>query len=223
MFKKALIAEDFDTNNQQLVQLLLEDIKIEYVESTMYCDDALLKFKKAIQQDNAPFELLITDLSFKADHRERKLTSGLELIDALKKLHPSLKVIIFSIEDRPSKIKQIISSHSIDSFIPKGRNAMKELKKAIIQTAEGKSYFPHELQIHLKKENILILENYDKEILKRIATGDTKDDVSAVLKSKAISPSSVSSIEKRLQKLYLSFNARNTTHLIAIVQKAGLI
>ena len=223
MFRKALIAEDFDTNNQQLVHLLLEDIKIDHVESTMYCDDALLKFKKAFQQDKAPFELLITDLSFKADHRERNLTSGLELIEAIKKIHPSVKVIIFSIEDRPSKIKQIISSHAIDSFIPKGRNALKELKKAVIQTSEGKTYFPHNLQHHLKKENLLILENYDKEILKRIATGDTKDDVSAILKRKAITPSSVSSIEKRLQKLYLSFNAKNTTHLISIVQKEGLI
>ena len=223
MFTKALIAEDFDTNKQQLVQLLLEDIKIEQVESTMYCDDALLKVKKAAQQDTAPFELLITDLSFKADHRERNLSSGLELIEAVKEVHPHIKVIVFSIEDRPSKIKQIISSHSIDSFISKGRNALKELKKAIIQTSEGKTYFPHNLQTHLKKENLLILENYDKEILKRIATGDTKHDVSAILKEKEISPSSVSSIEKRLQKLYLSFNAKNTTHLISIVQKEGLI
>lgn len=223
MFKKALIAEDFDANNQQLVQLLLEDIKIEHVESTMYCDDALLKIKKATQQDMAPFELLITDLSFKADHRERNLTSGLELIDAARKINPSIKVIIFSIEDRPSKIKQIVSNHCIDSFIPKGRNALKDLKKAVIQTSEGKSYFPHNLNIHLKKENLLILENYDREILKRIATGHTKDDVSAVLKEKEITPSSVSSIEKRLQKLYLSFNAKNTIHLISIVQREGLI
>lgn len=223
MFKKALIAEDFDTNNQQLVKLLLEDIKIEHVESTMYCDDALLKFKKASKQDNAPFELLITDLSFKEDHRERNLTSGLELIEAVRQVNPLVKVIIFSIEDRPSKIKQIISSHAIDSFIPKGRNALKELKKAVTQTSQGKPYFPHNLNLHLKKENLLILENYDKEILKRIATGHTKDDVSEVLKKKAITPSSVSSIEKRLQKLYLSFNAKNTTHLIAIVQKEGLI
>lgn len=223
MFKKALIAEDFDANNQQLVKLLLEDIKIEHVESSMYCDDALLKIKKATQQDMAPFELLITDLSFKADHRERNLTSGIELIEAARKINPSIKVIIFSIEDRPSKIKQIVSNHGIDSFIPKGRNALKELKKAVIQTSEGKSYFPHNLNIHLKKENLLILENYDREILKRIATGHTKDDVSAVLKEKEISPSSVSSIEKRLQKLYLSFNAKNTIHLISIVQREGLI
>lgn len=222
MFHKVLIAEDFDTSGLQLAKLLSEDLNVEEVDNTMYCDEALVKNKKAIQE-HSPYELLITDLSFKADHRSRNLTCGLELIKAIREIHPTIKVIIFSIEDRPSKIKQIVTNYGIDGFIPKGRNSLREVKKAVIQIHQGNSYFPSELNQHIKKEHLLILENYDQEILKRIAIGDTKEEVSLIFKEKGIKPCSVSSIEKKLQKLYVSFNAKNTTHLIAIAQKEGLI
>ena len=222
MFRKVLIADDYDSNNQPVAQLLLKKLNVSNVSDALYCDDALLKFKKALQ-DDSPFELLITDLSFLEDYRERKLTTGLELIDAVRKLQPKVKVIVFAGEKRPSKIKQIIASHSIDAYVPKGRSALKDLEKAIISINKEGTYFPHELEHNLKNEQLLILENYDKDILKHIACGGTKEEVSAIFKTKKISPCSVSSIEKRLQKLYLSFNAKNTTHLIFIAQKEGLI
>lgn len=222
MFQKILIAEDHDANNKQLVDLLLNEFSILEVDNVMYCDDALLKFKKA-HQENMPFDLLITDLSFEADHRTRQLTSGLELIEAVRKIQPAIKIIVSSMENRPSKIKQMVSNYKIDGYVPKTRKTSKELKKAVIQICNGGFYFPDELQYSLRKDNLLVLENYDKEILRYIASGNTKEEVSELFKKKDIKPASVSSIEKRLQKLYVSFNAKNTIHLIAIVQKEGLI
>ncbi|WP_010180997.1 response regulator [Aquimarina agarilytica] len=222
MFKKVLIAEDFDTNNKQLVQLLLQDIEITHVESAFYCDDAFLKFRKA-QLDHAPFELLITDLSFTKDHRTQKLTKGTELIEAIKNIQPSIKVIVFSMENRPSKIKQLITNYSINGFIPKGRSALKELTSAVKKVHQGDAYFPFELEQRIKKDDLQVLENYDKKILTYISQGLTKEEVSELFKQKNIKPSSVSSIEKRLQKLYISFNAKNTVHLVAIAQGDGLI
>jgi hypothetical protein len=49
----------------------LQAISISDIYHAKYCD-ALVKIKKAIH-DNAPYDLLISDLSFKADHRENKL------------------------------------------------------------------------------------------------------------------------------------------------------
>jgi alpha-tubulin suppressor-like RCC1 family protein len=58
----------------------------------MQIDEALLKVKKA-NLDGTPFQLLISDLSFKEDHQLNKLNSGEELIAAVKR--NALKIIVF--------------------------------------------------------------------------------------------------------------------------------
>ena len=83
MFKKVLIAEDFDSINIAVKQTL-ESLGVEEIQYAKYCDDALLKFKKA-KQDNKPFDLLISDLSFVADYRKVEIPSGEKLIEAIKK------------------------------------------------------------------------------------------------------------------------------------------
>lgn len=63
MFKKVIIAEDFEEFNLAVEQTL-KDLNIVNFQHAKYCDDAFLKIRKAIQ-DNEPFDLLISDLSFK--------------------------------------------------------------------------------------------------------------------------------------------------------------
>ena len=103
MFHKVLIAEDLDSISTTVIQAL-EELSIIEIHHAKYCDEALLKIKKAIR-DNQPYDLLISDLSFKKDHREVKLLSGEELIDAVKKIQPTIKTIVFSIEDKSYRIK----------------------------------------------------------------------------------------------------------------------
>ena len=69
MFKKVLIAEDFDSINIAVIQTL-ESLGIEEIQYAKYCDDALLKLKKGLH-DNKPFDLLISDLSIKAEENIR--------------------------------------------------------------------------------------------------------------------------------------------------------
>ncbi len=45
MFKKVLIAEDFESFNIS-VQKAVEELKIETVDNVHYCDDAWMKVKK---------------------------------------------------------------------------------------------------------------------------------------------------------------------------------
>jgi uncharacterized protein YktB (UPF0637 family) len=83
----------------------LQAISISDIYHAKYCDD-FSKNKKAIH-DNAPYDLLISDLSFKADHRENKLVSGEELIEAVKKYNLISK-LSFSIEDKSFRIKSLL-------------------------------------------------------------------------------------------------------------------
>lgn len=98
MLKKILIAEDYESSNIS-VQKALEDLKIPDPKYVNYCDDALSRIKMSLQENN-PFELLITDLSFDEDHREQNIKNGQQLISAAKELQPNLKVIVFSVEKK---------------------------------------------------------------------------------------------------------------------------
>ena len=47
MFRKVLIAEDIDSINIAVIQAM-KDLRITQIEHAKYCDDALLKIKKAL-------------------------------------------------------------------------------------------------------------------------------------------------------------------------------
>ncbi len=129
MFNKVLIAEDLDSISIAVIQAL-EMLSIVEIHHAKYCDDAYLKIKKALL-DNVPYDLLISDLSFKTDHRENKLTSGEELIEAVKKVQPDIKTIVFSIEDKSFRIKSLFNNLGINAYVSKGRNSIPELQKTI--------------------------------------------------------------------------------------------
>ena len=80
--QKVIIAEDVKSIHQGLASVLKE-INIAETEFVQYCDDAYLLIKKA-EQNQEPYHLLITDLSFARDHRDVNLEDGEALIKALK-------------------------------------------------------------------------------------------------------------------------------------------
>lgn len=93
MFKKVLVAEDLDSISIAVVQVL-EELQVPVIHHVKYCDEGLLKVKKAVA-DKEPYDLLITDLSFKSDHRKVNLNSGDELIGAINNVQPELKRLYF--------------------------------------------------------------------------------------------------------------------------------
>ena len=62
MFKKVLVSDDMDDINRGIYNTLSE-LGVKHIDQVQYCDDAYLKINKAIF-DEAPYELLITDLFF---------------------------------------------------------------------------------------------------------------------------------------------------------------
>jgi DNA-binding NarL/FixJ family response regulator len=115
MFTKVLIADGIDFNDLGAAQILTE-LNVEEVQYAKYCDEALLKIKKAAQ-DHQPYQLLISDLSFKADHNINLLNSGEELIQAVRSLFPEIKIIVFSIEDRTHRIKMLFDELDINGYV----------------------------------------------------------------------------------------------------------
>lgn len=222
MFKKVLVAEDLDSISITVGQVL-EELSISEIHHAKYCDEAFLKVKKALF-DNAPYDLLISDLSFKMDYRDTQLTSGDELLAAVKKVQPDLKTIVFSIEDKSFRIKSLFNDLGINAFVSKGRNSIPELKKAIQSVFENDTkILSPELSQALRNKSLIEIETYDILLLKSMSKGLTLDETALDFKSSGVIPNGSSSIEKRINKLKIFFKANNNVHLIAIAKDLGLV
>lgn len=220
MFKKVLIAEDIDSINIAVKQTLSE-LGILQVEYVKYCDDALLRIKKA-HQDNLPFDLLISDLSFESDYREVKIRTGEEAIDAIRKIQPDLKIIVYSIEDKSFRVKSLFEKLKINAFVHKGRNSIEQLKLSIQNVQNDATYISPNLQHIFRETNTREIDEFDVQLIKQLSLGIPQEQMEAKFKELGISPSSKSTIEKRISKLKDYFKATNTVHLISIAKDLGI-
>jgi DNA-binding NarL/FixJ family response regulator len=221
MFKKVLVSEDLGSISNGIVSVL-EALHIDNIQQVQYCDDAYLKIKKA-SLDGLPFDLLITDLSYKTDHRQQKYASGEVLIKVLKEEHPTLKIIAYSVEDRPQKVRTVMLDSKADAYVCKGRNGLKELDEAIAAVLNNQTYLSSEISSTLRETATAEIEDYDIEIMKLLAQGLSQEEISQNFIKNNITPSSLSAIEKKMIKIRNQFNAKNSVHLISIAKDLGLI
>lgn len=221
MFKKVLISDDLGSVNQG-VHTVLKALNIAKIDMAQYCDDAYLKVHSAYKSKQ-PYELLITDLSYIADHRTQKITSGEELVEVLKKDFPGLSIIVYSVEDRLQKVRHLVLNNHISGYVCKGRRGLIELSEAINNAFKNTLYLSPQVAQALQSSHNLEIDDYDIHLLKVLALGYSKEQISKHLKQNNVSPNSISSIEKRQNKLFIHFKANNATHLVAITKDLGLI
>jgi len=222
MFKKILIADDIDSINLGIKSLLEKGVSVE-IDHVRYCDDAILKIKKALK-DGVPYELLISDLSFKQDHREVKLAGGEELIAAARKEQPEIKVIAYSVDERNFRIKSLFDTLDVDAFVSKGREGSVQLANAIttIYNSDKRYISPH-LSHLLTDSSALEIEESDVEVLQYLSKGLSQEEIAKTLQELRKSSASLSSVEKRINKLKIVFKAKNLAHLVSITKDMGLI
>ena len=221
IYSKIFVAEDLDSNNLGMVATL-EKMGIATIEQSQFCDNALLKIKKAII-DFEPFEVLISDLCFNTAHGKKNISSGQELISEVKKIQPNIKVIVFSVEDKQSIIESLMEDQQIDAYVCKGLNGLKELKNAIEALSKNKKYSCPVATASLQQKNILELDIYEQKLLELLANGYKQSEISELFKKKLITPNSVRSIETSISKLKDSFNASTTPQLVYMASSLGLI
>lgn len=221
MFKKVLISDDLDCINQGVISVL-QSLAITDITEVAYCDDAFLKVEKAIL-DKAPFDLLITDLSYAADYREQTFSSGEDLIAALKNKYPEFPIIAYSVEDRLQRVRSLVMEHKLNAYVCKGRHGMDQLKTAISNTFNGETYLSPQVENALSGKTTPVIEDYDISLMEQLAKGSSQKEISEHFRVRDIQPSSLSSVEKRVGKLCIHFKAKNAIHLVAMVKDLGLI
>ena len=221
MFSKVLVSDDLGSVNKGVAGDL-DIVGLEHITQVQYCDDAYLRIKRAIK-DRTPFDLIITDLHFKPDHRLQDFNSGEALIRQLRVENIPIKIIVYSVEDRLQKARHLINAYSVDAYVCKGRHGLSELKDAIKQVYNGERYLSPQVDQALNHKHDLEITDYDIELIRQLSAGMSQDQISDYFKMNGTSPSSLSSIEKRLNKLRIQFKANNAIHLVAIVKDLGLI
>lgn len=221
MFQKVLINDDHDAILSG-ISSVLNGLEVDSIERSQYCDEAFLKLKRA-ELDGLEYDLFITDLSFKRDHRNINLDSGEDLIDIIKTDFPNLKIIVYSMKDQLQKVRQLVKNKGINAYVCKDRKGSLELEEAIKSVFNGEIYLSPQVSKALSPKSDLEIEDYDIQILKLLSQGLSQEDISQQLKAKNIKPSSLSSIEKRLNKLRIQFKSNNAIQLVATAKDLGLI
>jgi len=221
MIKKILIAEDHESANIS-VQKTLEEMGIGSADYVYYCDDALTSIQKAIDA-GAPYDLLITDLYFDADHRPQKIEGGVQLIQLAREMQPDLRVLVFSAEGKVTIIDALYTSANIDGYVRKGRHDAKELKVAIGQIFGNQRYFPRQYTQATRQENVHDFTPYDIKIISLMAQGMRQKDIPTYLQKRQIRPSGLSSIEKRLSHIREVLNFSSNEQLVAYCKDMGIV
>ena len=206
MFKKVLIAEDHESSNFS-VQNIVKQMEITVADYFYYCDDAYSNLKKSVEKQ-LPYELLITDLSFEDDGRKQLIKDGKQLIKCCREENPNIKVIVFSGEHRLGVIDLLFRELKINAFVRKARSDSMELKKAIELVYINHTYISHNLKLPVKKVNTLEFSNYDIILLTLLSEGILQKNIPQILQQRNINPNSLSSVEKRISIMKIAMDVK---------------
>ncbi|EPR73515.1 hypothetical protein ADIWIN_1545 [Winogradskyella psychrotolerans RS-3] len=126
-------------------------------------------------------------------------------------------------KDQLQKIRGLLNTYHINGYVCKDRKGSIELTAAIKAVYNNKIYVSPQVKKALSPKSQLEIDDYDITLLKMISQGQSQDEISSNLKLKGITPNSLSTIEKRLNKLREQFKANNAIHLVAITKDLGVI
>lgn len=221
MIDKVIIAEDHESANLS-VQKTMEELRIEQSDYVYYCDDALNKIQAA-KQKGEPYDLLITDLYFEDDGTHQTIAGGFDLIRSVRSIQPDIRVLVFSGETRPATIDMLFKNYEIDAYVRKARHDVKELKSAFDALSNGRQYYPRSLAQLVKQSNIYEFTEFDINIIRLLSRGYQQNEIPGYLKQHNIKPSSLSTIEKRLNQVREELGFSKNEQLVLFCKEAGVL
>jgi two-component system, NarL family, captular synthesis response regulator RcsB len=221
MIDKVIIAEDQESANLS-VQKTMEELRINQIDYVFYCVDALNKIEVA-KQKGQPYELLITDLYFEADGTYQKIGGGFNLIQSVREVQPDIMILIFSAENRPATIDMLFKNYEIDGYVRKARHDAKELKSALDTLSKGQRYYPRALAQAVKQSNTYEFTDFDINIIRLLSNGYQQNEIPGYLKQHNIKPSSLSTIEKRLNQIREELGFSKNEQLVLFCKEAGIL
>lgn len=221
MIDKVIIAEDQEIANLS-VQKTMEELRISQVDHVYYCDDALNRIQAA-KQKGQPYDLLVTDLYFEADGTVQKIGGGFDLISSVRDVQPDIMILILSAEHRPATIDMLFKSYAIDGYVRKARHDAKELRSAVDALSKGQQYYPRSLSQLVKQANTHEFTEFDINIIRLLSQGYQQNEIPDYLRQHNTRPSSLSTIEKRLNQIREELGFSKNEQLVLFCKEAGIL
>lgn len=221
MIDKVIIAEDQESANLS-VQKTMEELRIKQIDYAFYCDDALNKIQLA-RQSGQPYDLLITDLYFEDDGTFQKIGGGFDLIQSVREVQPGIMILIFSSENRPATVDMLFKNYEIDGYVRKARNDAQELKSALHALSKRQQYYPRSLAQLVKRANTYEFTEFDINIIRLLSQGYQQNEIPGYLQQHNIKPSSLSTIEKRLNQIREELEFSKNEQLVLFCKDAGIL
>jgi DNA-binding NarL/FixJ family response regulator len=165
--------------------------------------------------DNA-VDIVITDLYMNDDD-----LNGIELTSEIKKRFPSVRVLMFSGEDKKSDILSQAFQAGIDGYVPKNA-PLQELIVALNTLEQGKKYFNQDILMKIAHFNknpppSIKLGTSETKILELIAAGKTRKEIAETLYI------ATGTYDTHLQHLKQKLEVKSTVDLLRKAETLGLV
>ncbi len=220
MFKKVLVVEDQEIANLGITRSL-QELSVPHFDFAAYCDEAFHKIVQAVKE-GAPYDLVVSDLSFEKDHISQSLHSGQELIREARKVQPDLKIVVLSVEKKARTIEDLYKVYGIQAFVSKSRNDGRELRSTLRKVFEGETVMSQEI-LNAIRNMPFTLDTYDLKLLELLTKGMKQQEIEKYFKENSIKPYSRRAIEKRLFELRDSVGAKSTIEMVVHFKDMGMI
>lgn len=181
------------------------------------CNTAINQIRQSIK-NSTPYDILITEYS-----GDKQGTSTKALLKEANGIHPKLRTILYTGELRPLAIKTLLHEPGINGCVIKSVNGSSQLVKAIRNVGKSGFYLSPNVDELLNQVIHISLDAYDLGVLSALSEGLSQREIANLFNRKKIHPSSLSSIEKKINQLKDRFQAKNNVHLIARATLLGAL
>ena len=205
------------------IRSYLKDIEGLDIHTTNSCDTAFTMLKTAIKND--PFDIVFTDLSFDDISSDTLITGGEELILAIRNEKIPVKVGVITGHSETNRIYNVIHNLKPSAYILKGKCSTSELNFAIEKMLKGEVFYTHEIhqkllkralvEVHMDEIAIKILKELPKHAKLGSLEGEIKKEDGTIVK--------IRTIENKLARLRIDFNAVNNTDLVLKAKELGIL
>ena len=219
---RILIADDHQLVIQGILCSLKEVGDFDVV-STTTCDEAFQLIKT--HQNNNPFQILFTDLSFDNSTKDTNLDGGGELIKAIRNNEIDIKIVVITGHTETNRVYNVISNLNPNAYLLKSKCDAIEIGFAVQKMLANDYYYTHEIHQKIMKRNIVQIQMDDVavQILKELPNHPKISNLEGVITKSDGSVIKLRSIETKLGILRADLNANNNTDLILKAKELGII
>jgi DNA-binding NarL/FixJ family response regulator len=220
---KVLIIDDHplicDSYVKALKQVMRENENLQMqIESAPNCDVAREKINNT--WTNSGWDLVFLDIRLPAS-TDRKILSGEDLGEMIRKNHPMAKIIVATTFNDNYRIQNIFKSLNPEGFLIKNDMDLKELVSAIVKILQGGVHYSNTVSGLMGKQfgNEIKIDRIDRQMLYELSIGTKTKDLPDIV------PLSIAGVEKRKRILKQIFDVEDQGDkaLILEARKQGFI